>query len=149
MEVNEHYVCPRHRALSSDMKNIERAIRCSVTTTHRMWGGIDAHRHPGKTFDFGHMSEAHKVTMRITQIRLHATQCKNQLAIALTDEIIGRVQRFLQRHAKASFDESRELLLPAEKFQQFGVLQVSRTELEHDTGRLTGCLECVMNFVDI
>ena len=86
------------------MHQVENVVGPAVATADRV-RGIDAHRQVGEVAHCRHVAEIHQIAVRIAQIGLHATQAENDIAIALAGEILGSVERFLQRDAETSLEQ--------------------------------------------
>ena len=76
-------------------------------------------------------------------------QAEHDLAVALGGEVLGGVQRLVERDAEPALDQNRKLLLAADELQELEVLRVARADLEHDAGGVAGRRERRADLVDV
>ena len=87
--------------------------------------------------------------MRIAKVGFHAAQSKNNFGIAFRGAIFGCHQRLIERDTEAAFQENRQLALAPYGLEQFKILRVAGTDLQHHTGRVPGERECGVDFFDM
>ena len=92
---------------------------------------IDAHRHARQALDHRHVREVDEVAVRVAEVRLHAAQAEDDVAVAARRDVLGREQRLVQRDAEAALEQDREIALAADGLQQLEVLRVARADLQH------------------
>ena len=91
MKVYKNHVSAGDNSLRRRMHYIKYPLRSSRSVPDGM-GRIDANRHARQALHDRHMGKIDKVAVRLTDICFHSAQCKDDLAIALTGEILGSVE---------------------------------------------------------
>jgi len=111
VKIGQHHIGANDHRLGGYVKCIEYSLRRHCARSDRV-ARVDTNRHPGQAFDDRYVREIDKIAMRVTEIRLHSAQRKNDLAVAFAGQILGSVERLVQRDSEASLDQHRIRRLP-------------------------------------
>src|SRR5207237_10527444 len=128
--------------------DVEDAVGAARARADRV-RGVYADGHARQALDDGHVREVNEVAVRVADVRLHAAQAEDDLAVALAREVLGGVQRLVERDVEAALEEDGELLLPPDELQKLEVLRVARADLEHHARGPARQLERVANLFDV
>ena len=148
MEVHQHQVGAGDDPLGGGVKDIQDPIGTGMAGAHGM-GGINANGHARESLDHRHMAEIQQVAVGIAHMGLEAAETENDIAVAFTGEVFGRVQRFVQGDAETALEQHRHVPLPTGGFEQLEILRVARADLEHHAGRVAGARQGVLDFLDV
>ena len=148
VEVHEDHVRAGRDALRRDVHEIGDPLRRPLAAPDGV-RRVDADGQAREPLDDGHVREVHEVAVRVAEVRLHAAQAEDDLRVALGREVLGCVQRLVQRDPEAALHEDGEDRLPSHRLQELEVLDVARADLEHDARGAARLLETLGDLVDV
>ena len=148
MKIDKHHICTGDDALSGDVHDVEYPVRTSEAAADRM-RRIDANRHSGQALDDRDVGKIDQVSVRVTDVGLHTAKSEDDFLVALARQILGRVERFVQRDAESAFEQDRKLLLAADALEQLKILRVAGPDLQHYAGRRAGRIQSGTDLVDV
>src|SRR5258706_1074353 len=133
VDVGEDEVRPGDHTLRRGMEYVLQAVGRNSPHAHRV-RRIDANRHACKALDHRHLREIDQVAVRIAEVRLHAAQAEDDVAVARGGDVLGGEQRFVQRDPEATLEQDGEVALAADGLQELEVLRVAGADLQHHAG---------------
>src|SRR6266849_2587548 len=95
------------------------------------------------------MGKVHQVPMRISQVRLDASQAEQNVRISLACNVLACVQRLFQGDPHSSLEKDGELRLLTNLLEQLEVLRVPRADLEHHARGVARRAYRLVDFVDV